>query len=442
MPHSFLVSMPGELPLKLKLTANKPNKLFGKAIVGTYLVEVNKRLGSGYTVEDLESVMLDGQPLELPEALSTAVSAFAADVVHEVVLAVEPVLLVESNEEIIVAAPAPAPLSPPSVQASNDSLAPTKEPALAPPAPGLLKLQRALRALLRAGPSTSAQSKLLSDLSSNWKRRRGWEPPFQRDGVLWHSRDDLVQALRAQAEEMAPGCLEHPYEKIADVHVHAGEGGAQLPSGRRALPAVDCGGARGGAALPAEAAQLMSLGMCCVLKGLDVWPRAMQRWGSQQYLRSNLGELPCQVLEAPKETEAPAVAGAPSGKAQHGMQATGAGDGGGGAGGDGVGSGGGISQGGGSRFSYWREKEVKSLQEEKATGMYRTCPRYAFSAPRVQMKLMEAEDFFALAKKHARSKAVRVQQDARAGWGGRALRLESFVFCTPSKLARCLRVLL
>ena len=70
--------------------------------------------------------------------------------------------------------------------------------------------------------------------------------------------------------------------------------------------------------------------------------------------------------------------------------------------------------------------------------MYRTCPRYAFSAPRVQMKLMEAEDFFALAKKHARSKAVRVQQDARAGWGGRALRLESFVFCTPSKLARCL----
>ena len=190
-------------------------------------------------MEDLESVMLDGQPLKLPEALSTAVSAFAADVVHEVVLAVEPVLLVESNEEIIVAPAAPAPLSPPSVQASSEapwaaSLAPTKEPALAPPAPGLLKLQRALRALLRAGPSTSAQSKLLSDLSSNWKRRRGWEPPFQRDGVLWHCRDDLVQALRAQAEEMAAGCLEHPYEKIADVHFHAGEGGAQLPSGRRA----------------------------------------------------------------------------------------------------------------------------------------------------------------------------------------------------------------
>jgi hypothetical protein len=131
----------------LKLTATKPERLFGKAIIGSFLKVHNQRVGSTLTPEKIKRCTLDGKPLALPGALSKPIESLVTEGEHEL-------CLFDGTEP----PPPPPPAPPPAPLSAEES-----------------ELQKKLAALLTC--PAERQGHMLAGMSRGWKEH-AWRPPL------------------------------------------------------------------------------------------------------------------------------------------------------------------------------------------------------------------------------------------------------------------------
>lgn len=382
--HTFHVSCDGAA--SIKLTATKPHKPFGRAILQNFLTAHNGRLGSALQLDCIVRCVVDGnvvsdlfapiQSLFVGDATAHTVELYtAAGVRKSLKERSEPAPASRSAE----AAPqytgysygppkpptaSPPPKQPPASPKASPTATPSAKPAstkqrvAAPAAAHRPNVRRLLRRLMRSdGGSCGA---LLTEVGELWGAH-GWMPARDavRSGVHWHLGHDQLRAMRrsADAKDLCASYeREGMYPRLYVPHTSsapAGSAGHALTAART-VPVVECQGAS--SPLPDHAQALLGHGMCCVLRGVELWPRAEARWGKREYLRRELSEVSCQVLVSPKRE---------------------------------------------NNFSYCREHRYATTREANKFCTYCTYPGYAFEPPKVEHTLMDVEDFFALSKKHA-----------------------------------------
>lgn len=133
-----------------------------------------------------------------------------------------------------------------------------------------------------------------------------WQPPkaAHRDGGLW-----LIPPAALREVQPAIASIRADYAPLLELYdgrpYAVGQG--QSPTSSRVVahggPKL-CGSPRriicsGGPVLPDAAAQLLHARVACVLQGSRLWPAAEQRWGSRSYLKQELANVRCHVLNAP-----------------------------------------------------------------------------------------------------------------------------------------------
>ena len=274
--------------LDLRLTAKKPHKPFGSAIVDKALSYYNEKRGASETVVRCRLQGAEPDDLSIPIQSVVATSPANGDGVHEVWLT----LFSQAKAE----AEGRAKEEQEAVEVQRKALRRAALP----------KLQADLKALLQQTLPEDIEAALKA-IASPWTERGGWTPEAElaRQDLLWHIDADELLGLRAASESEV---LKADYAgRRADFEPFE----SSMPSAPkkyktngRTVPRVRLGDGSSKhppdvpPALPHDATRYFRAGMSCVLSGAQLWPRAEALWGRRGYLAAELGDSTVRVLKA------------------------------------------------------------------------------------------------------------------------------------------------